>query len=55
MTLLASKFGSKPTLSEEFMKKGEVVTLRNALVHQVGISGQVLYRGERVGLGEVQG
>jgi DNA topoisomerase-2 len=24
MTLLASKFGSKPTLSEEFMKKGEV-------------------------------
>jgi DNA topoisomerase II len=24
MTLLTSKFGSKPTLSEEFMKKGEI-------------------------------
>jgi hypothetical protein len=24
MTLLTSKFGSKPTLLEEFMKKGEI-------------------------------
>ena len=29
MTLLASKFGSKPALSEEFMKKGEVCCVHN--------------------------
>jgi len=29
VTLLASKFGSKPTLSEEFMKKGEVCCVHN--------------------------
>jgi DNA topoisomerase-2 len=29
MTLLASKFGSKPTLSEDFMKKGEVTCVEN--------------------------
>jgi DNA topoisomerase-2 len=56
MTLLASKFGSKPTLSEEFMKKGKSVSpsTGHAIV-KFGISVQVLHRGECVELGQVQG
>jgi len=53
LTLPASKFGSKPALSEDFMKKGEsyYLILKLIVIH----SPQVSYRRQCVELGEIQG
>jgi DNA topoisomerase-2 len=53
MTLLSSKFGSKPTLSEEFMKKGEICSIIDSTRSLSWLSVQVVYCGERVELGKV--
>ena len=56
LTLPAAKFGTKPALSEEFMKKGELVRVSFVLFLTNGErSAKVFHRRSSVKLGKVQG
>ena len=51
--MFASKFGSKPTLLEMFMKKGKIHCINDSMGSLSWLSVQIMYFGEHVELGKI--